>query len=145
TVYAYGCLKKAFVRNVVRKIILTGCEPLIRKDVAKLIERLVKIDGLLDIGLTTNAIHFTKQAKVLKEAGLHRVNVSLDAIDDDVFKAINVRNINTTPVIKGIMAAKEAGLDVKVNMVVKKEMNDHKVLPMSAYFKEQGIPLRFLE
>lgn len=111
---------KLFVSIGVRKIRLTGGEPLLRKDLAKLIARLVKIDGLLDIGLTTNAIHLTKQAKVLKEAGLHRVNVSLDAIDDDVFKAINGRNINTKPVIKGIMAAKEAGLDVKVNMVVKK-------------------------
>ena len=113
-------LAKLFVSIGVRKIRLTGGEPLLRKDLTKLIARLVKIDGLLDIGLTTNAIHLTKQAKVLKEAGLHRVNVSLDAIDDDVFKAINGRNINTKPVIKGIMAAKEAGLDVKVNMVVKK-------------------------
>ncbi|MEB9682087.1 GTP 3',8-cyclase MoaA [Bacillus thuringiensis serovar pingluonsis] len=138
-------LAKLFVSIGVRKIRLTGGEPLLRKDLAKLIARLVKIDGLLDIGLTTNAIHLTKQAKALKEAGLHRVNVSLDAIDDDVFKAINGRNINTKPVIKGIMAAKEAGLDVKVNMVVKKGMNDHQVLPMAAYFKEQGISLRFIE
>lgn len=138
-------LAKLFVSIGVRKIRLTGGEPLLRKDLTKLIARLVKIDGLLDIGLTTNAIHLTKQAKVLKEAGLHRVNVSLDAIDDDVFKAINGRNINTKPVIKGIMAAKEAGLDVKVNMVVKKGMNDHQVLPMAAYFKEQGISLRFIE
>lgn len=113
-------LAKLFVSIGVRKIRLTGGEPLLRKDLTKLIARLVKIDGLVDIGLTTNAIHLTKQAKVLKEAGLHRVNVSLDAIDDDVFKGINGRNINTKPVIKGIMAAKEAGLDVKVNMVVKK-------------------------
>ncbi|MGH0635503.1 GTP 3',8-cyclase MoaA [Bacillus pacificus] len=138
-------LARLFVSIGVRKIRLTGGEPLLRKDLTKLIARLMKIDGLLDIGLTTNAIHLRKQAKVLKEAGLHRVNVSLDAIDDDVFKAINGRNINTKPVIKGIMAAKEAGLDVKVNMVVKKEMNDHQVLPMAAYFKEQGISLRFIE
>ncbi|PGK39024.1 GTP 3',8-cyclase MoaA [Bacillus anthracis] len=138
-------LAKLFVSIGVRKIRITGGEPLLRKDVTKLIARLVKIDGLVDIGLTTNAIHLTKQAKALKEAGLHRVNVSLDAIDDDVFKGINGRNINTKPVIKGIMAAKEVGLDVKVNMVVKKGMNDHQVLPMAAYFKEQGITLRFIE
>lgn len=138
-------LAKLFVSIGVRKIRLTGGEPLLRKDLTKLIARLVKIEGLVDIGLTTNAIHLTKQAKALKEAGLHRVNVSLDAIDDDVFKDINGRNINTKPVIKGIMAAKEAGLDVKVNMVVKKGMNDHQVLPMAAYFKEQGITLRFIE
>ncbi|MCU5598003.1 GTP 3',8-cyclase MoaA [Bacillus sp. FSL M8-0063] len=138
-------LAKLFVSIGVRKIRLTGGEPLLRKDLTKLIARLVKIEGLVDIGLTTNAIHLTKQAKALKKAGLHRVNVSLDAIDDDVFKDINGRNINTKPVIKGIMAAKEAGLDVKVNMVVKKGMNDHQVLPMAAYFKEQGITLRFIE
>lgn len=138
-------LAKLFVSIGVRKIRLTGGEPLLRKDLTKLIARLVKIDGLIDIGLTTNAIHLTKQAKALKEAGLHRVNVSLDAIDDDIFKNINGRNINTKPVIKGIIAAKEAGLEVKVNMVVKKGMNDHQVLPMAAYFKEQGITLRFIE
>ncbi|WP_144612193.1 GTP 3',8-cyclase MoaA [Bacillus cereus] len=138
-------LAKLFVSIGVRKIRLTGGEPLLRKDLTKLIARLVKIEGLVDIGLTTNAIHLTKQAKALKEAGLHRVNVSLDAIDDEVFKDINGRNINTKPVIKGIMAAKEAGLDVKVNMVVKKGMNDHQVLPMAAYFKEQEITLRFIE
>lgn len=138
-------LAKVFVSIGVRKIRLTGGEPLLRKDLTKLIERLVKIDGLVDLGLTTNAIHLTKQAKALKEAGLHRVNVSLDAIDDDIFRNINGRNINTKPVIKGIIAAKEAGLEVKVNMVVKKGMNDHQVLPMAAYFKEQGISLRFIE
>ncbi|HFJ9457648.1 MULTISPECIES: GTP 3',8-cyclase MoaA [Bacillus] len=138
-------LAKLFVSIGVRKIRLTGGEPLLRKDLTKLIARLVKIDGLIDIGLTTNAIHLTKQARALKEAGLHRVNVSLDAIDDDIFKNINGRNINTKPVIKGIIAAKEAGLEVKVNMVVKKGMNDHQVLPMAAYFKEQGITLRFIE
>ncbi|MDR4982648.1 GTP 3',8-cyclase MoaA [Bacillus cereus] len=138
-------LAKVFVSIGVRKIRLTGGEPLLRKDVTKLIARLVKIDGLVDIGLTTNAIHLTKQAKALKEAGLHRVNVSLDAIDDDVFRGINGRNINTKPVIKGIIAAKAAGLEVKVNMVVKKGMNDHQVLPMAKYFKEQGISLRFIE
>ncbi|MGN7892862.1 GTP 3',8-cyclase MoaA [Bacillus sp. 22475] len=138
-------LAKLFVNIGVRKIRITGGEPLLRKDLTKLIARLVKIDGLIEIGLTTNAIHLTKQAKALKEAGLHRVNVSLDAIDDDIFKNINGRNINTKPVIKGIIAAKEAGLEVKVNMVVKKGMNDHQVLPMAAYFKEQGITLRFIE
>ncbi|MFJ8351967.1 GTP 3',8-cyclase MoaA [Bacillus paramycoides] len=138
-------LAKVFVSIGVRKIRLTGGEPLLRKDLTKLIARLAKLDGLVDIGLTTNAIHLTKQAKALKEAGLHRVNVSLDAIDDEVFRTINGRNINTKPVLKGIMSAKEVGLEVKVNMVVKKGMNDHQVLPVATYFKEQGISLRFIE
>jgi len=138
-------LAKLFVNLGVKKIRLTGGEPLLRKDLPKLIERLVKLEGLTDIGLTTNGIHLTKQAKALKEAGLHRVNVSLDAIEDEVFRKINGRNISTKPVLKGIAAAKEAGLDVKVNMVVKKGMNDSQILPMASYFKEQGIPLRFIE
>ncbi|WP_144551335.1 GTP 3',8-cyclase MoaA [Bacillus mycoides] len=138
-------LAKLFVGMGVKKIRLTGGEPLLRKDLPKLIQRLAKLDGLTDIGLTTNGIHLTKQAKALKEAGLHRVNVSLDGIEDDVFREINGRNISTKPVLKGIAAAKEAGLDVKVNMVVKKGMNDGQILPMAAYFKEQKIPLRFIE
>ncbi|HEK9100783.1 GTP 3',8-cyclase MoaA [Bacillus pfraonensis] len=138
-------LAKLFVGMGVKKIRLTGGEPLLRKDLPKLITRLVKLDGLTDIGLTTNGIHLTKQAKALKEAGLHRVNVSLDAIEDDVFRKINGRNISTKPVLKGIAAAKEAGLDVKVNMVVKKGMNDNQILLMASYFKERGIPLRFIE
>ncbi|MBC6971410.1 GTP 3',8-cyclase MoaA [Bacillus sp. Xin] len=138
-------LAKLFVGMGVKKIRLTGGEPLLRKDLPKLITRLAKLDGLTDIGLTTNGIHLTKQAKALKEAGLHRVNVSLDAIEDDVFRKINGRNISTKPVLKGITVAKEAGLDVKVNMVVKKGMNDSQILPMATYFKEQGISLRFIE
>ncbi|MCI0763786.1 GTP 3',8-cyclase MoaA [Bacillus sp. TL12] len=138
-------LAKLFVGMGVKKIRLTGGEPLLRKDLPKLITRLAKLDGLTDIGLTTNGIHLTKQAKALKEAGLHRVNVSLDAIEDDVFRKINGRNISTKPVLKGITAAKEVGLDVKVNMVVKKGMNDSQILPMATYFKEQGISLRFIE
>ncbi|WP_243524887.1 GTP 3',8-cyclase MoaA [Bacillus pseudomycoides] len=138
-------LAKMFVGMGVKKIRLTGGEPLLRKDLPKLIARLAKLEGLTDIGLTTNGIHLTKQAKALKEAGLHRVNVSLDAIEDDVFRKINGRNISTKPVLKGIVAAKAAGLDVKVNMVVKKGMNDSQILPMAAYFKEQGISLRYIE
>ncbi|MEH6975694.1 MULTISPECIES: GTP 3',8-cyclase MoaA [Bacillus] len=138
-------LAKLFVGMGVKKIRLTGGEPLLRKELPKLIKRLAKLDGLTDIGLTTNGIHLTKQAKALKEAGLHRVNVSLDAIEDEVFRKINGRNISTKPVLKGIAAAKAAGLDVKVNMVVKKGMNDSQILPMAAYFKEQGISLRYIE
>lgn len=104
----------------VNKIRLTGGEPLLRKDLPKLIARLTNLEGLKDIGLTTNGIHLAKQAKALKDAGLKRVNISLDAIEDHVFKKINGRNVSTKPVLKGIEAANAAGLEVKVNMVVKK-------------------------
>ncbi|MED2039968.1 GTP 3',8-cyclase MoaA [Bacillus wiedmannii] len=138
-------LARLFISMGVNKIRLTGGEPLLRKDLPKLIARLAKLEGLKDIGLTTNGIHLAKQAKALKDAGLKRVNISLDAIEDHVFKKINGRNVSTKPVLKGIEAAKEAGLEVKVNMVVKKGMNDSQILPMAQYFKEQEIQLRFIE
>ncbi|MDN4098186.1 cyclic pyranopterin phosphate synthase [Bacillus cereus] len=138
-------LARLFISMGVNKIRLTGGEPLLRKDLPKLIGRLAKLEGLKDIGLTTNGIHLAKQAKVLKGAGLKRVNISLDAIEDHVFQKINGRNVSTKPVLKGIEAAKAAGLEVKVNMVVKKEMNDSQILHMARYFKEQEIQLRFIE
>ncbi|MHA4259918.1 GTP 3',8-cyclase MoaA [Bacillus cereus] len=138
-------LARLFISMGVNKIRLTGGEPLLRKDLPTLIARLAKLEGLKDIGLTTNGIHLAKQAKVLKGAGLKRVNISLDAIEDHVFQKINGRNVSTKPVLKGIEAAKAAGLEVKVNMVVKKEMNDSQILPMARYFKEQEIQLRFIE
>ncbi|OJD64392.1 MULTISPECIES: GTP 3',8-cyclase MoaA [Bacillus] len=138
-------LARLFISMGVEKIRLTGGEPLLRKDLPKLIARLAKLEGLKDIGLTTNGIHLAKQAKLLKEAGLKRVNISLDAIEDHVFQKINGRNVSTKPVLKGIEAAKEAGLEVKVNMVVKKGMNDNQILLMARYFKEQEIQLRFIE
>lgn len=138
-------LARLFISMGVNKIRLTGGEPLLRKDLPKLIERLAKLEGIKDIGLTTNGIHLAKQAKVLKEAGLKRVNISLDAIEDYVFQKINGRNVSTKPVLKGMEEAKAAGLEVKVNMVVKKGMNDSQILHMARYFKEQEIQLRFIE
>ncbi|TCJ84242.1 UNVERIFIED_ORG: cyclic pyranopterin monophosphate synthase subunit MoaA [Bacillus cereus] len=138
-------LARLFISMGVNKIRLTGGEPLLRKDLPQLIASLTKLEGLKDIGLTTNGIHLAKHAKALKEAGLKRVNISLDAIEDHVFKKINGRNVSTKPVLKGIEAAKAAGLEVKVNMVVKKGMNDSQILRMARYFKEQEIQLRFIE
>ncbi|MEX5518959.1 GTP 3',8-cyclase MoaA [Bacillus cereus] len=138
-------LARLFISMGVNKIRLTGGEPLLRKDLSTLIARLTNLEGLQDIGLTTNGIHLAKQAKALKDAGLKRVNISLDAIEDHVFQKINGRNVSTKPVLKGIEAAKAAGLEVKVNMVVKKEMNDSQILHMARYFKEQEIQLRFIE
>lgn len=138
-------LARLFISMGVNKIRLTGGEPLLRKDLPKLIARLTNLEGLKDIGLTTNGIHLAKQAKALKDAGLKRVNISLDAIEDHVFKKINGRNVSTKPVLKGIEAANAAGLEVKVNMVVKKGMNDSQILHMARYFKEKEIQLRFIE
>lgn len=138
-------LAKVFVHLGVRKIRLTGGEPLTRKDIPLLVQKLAAIEGLSDIALTTNGILLTKLAKPLKEAGLKRVNVSLDSLDDELFGKINGRNVGTKPVINGIMAAIDAGLYVKVNMVVKKGLNDHEILPMAEFCKNIGVQLRFIE
>ncbi len=138
-------LAHQFAQLGVNKIRLTGGEPLMRRNLNQLIENLTKIDGLDDIALTTNGIFLSRDAKKLKEAGLERVNISLDAIEDDVFKQINGKNVVTLPVLKGIEAAEKAGLDVKVNMVVKKGMNESQILPMARHFKGSDVILRFIE
>ncbi|THE15487.1 GTP 3',8-cyclase MoaA [Bacillus timonensis] len=138
-------LTRSFVKLGVQKIRLTGGEPLVRKNVHELVERLTHIKGIEDIALTTNGVFLPKYAKQLKGAGLQRVNVSLDAIDNDIFKGMNGRSVGVKPVLKGIEAAQEAGLLVKMNMVVQKGKNDSQILPMARYFKEKGITLRFIE
>ncbi|SER78497.1 cyclic pyranopterin phosphate synthase [Gracilibacillus ureilyticus] len=138
-------LASTFLQLGVKKIRLTGGEPLLRKNIDELIERLASLEGLEDIGLTTNGVLLGKMADKLKAAGLKRVNVSLDALDDKTFMAINDSNFPSHPVIKSIQQAKDAGLVVKINMVVKKGMNDHEVLSMANFFKERGITLRFIE
>ncbi|GAA0500840.1 GTP 3',8-cyclase MoaA [Salinibacillus aidingensis] len=138
-------LAKLFVQLGVKKIRLTGGEPLLRRNLSLLIQKLSNIDGLDDIALTTNAYMLENHAEKLKDAGLKRVNVSLDAIDDETFKSINDVGAKTNRVLKGIHKAKEVGLEVKVNMVVKKGMNDHEVIPMAKYFKEHEITLRYIE
>lgn len=138
-------LAKQFAQLGVNKIRLTGGEPLMRKNLHELIEQLTKINGIEDIALTTNGVFLSRDAKKLKEAGLERVNISLDAIEDDVFKQINGKNVVTIPVLKGIEAAQKAGLSVKVNMVVKKGMNESQILPMARHFKGSDVILRFIE
>lgn len=138
-------LTKIFVGLGVKKIRLTGGEPLVRKDLPYLVDLIAKIDGVEDIGLTSNGIFLPKYAKQLKEAGLQRVNISLDSLDDKLFGEINGRGVGVQPVLKGIFAARDAGLGVKVNMVVKKGLNDHEIVPMAKFFKKEGIQLRYIE
>jgi GTP 3',8-cyclase len=138
-------LARIFVHLGGKKIRLTGGEPLLRSGLPVLVEKLMRIDGIEDVGLTTNGVYLVKHAADLKKKGLKRVNVSLDAIDDELFKKINGRGVSTKAVLKGIESARTAGLDVKVNMVVKKGMNDSEIIPMASYFKEKGITLRFIE
>jgi len=138
-------LARLFVQLGVEKIRLTGGEPLLRKDLHILIERLVKIDKLSDIALTTNGVLLPKYAHDLKKAGLQRVNISLDSLTDELFGEINGRKVGVGPVQKGIEAAKAAGLGIKINMVVKKGLNDQEIIPMATYCKENGLELRFIE
>jgi cyclic pyranopterin phosphate synthase len=138
-------LAKIFVELGVRKIRLTGGEPLLRNDLPILVKKLSDIEGLEDIGLTTNGVLLSKLADDLKAAGLKRVNVSLDSLNDELFGKINGRNIGTKPVLDGIEAAKKSGLGVKINMVVKKGLNDSEIIPMADFCKNEGLQLRFIE
>lgn len=138
-------ISKIFVNLGVEKIRLTGGEPLLRKDLPILVSKLSNIKGLADIGLTTNGVLLNSHAVALKEAGLKRVNVSLDSLRDELFGEINGRNIGTKPVLDGIEAARQAGLGVKVNMVVKKGLNDSEILPMAEFCKKEGLQLRYIE
>ncbi len=131
----------------VKKIRLTGGEPLIRNDLEQLIEWIANVDGITDVSLTTNATLLTsKRARSLRDAGLQRLNVSLDAIDDDTFKRVNDVGIGVQQVLNGIENASKVGFDsIKVNMVVKKGLNDHSILPMARFFHGTGQILRFIE
>lgn len=138
-------LAKIFVSLGVEKIRLTGGEPLLRRDIPILVQKLSVISDLKDIALTTNGVLLPKLADRLKEAGLKRVNVSLDTLNDELFGKINGRGVSTIPVLDGIEAAKNAGLGVKINMVVKKGLNDSEIIPMADFCKNNGLELRFIE
>src|SRR5699024_4952550 len=138
-------IAETFAALGVNKIRLTGGEQLMRKNKEQMIARLVTLDGIDDIPLTINEGLLEKKAKKLKEAGMKRVNISLDAIKDDVFKQMKGKGVVTLPVLKGIEAAEKAGLKVKVNMVVKKGMNESQILPMARHFKGTNVILRYIE
>lgn len=136
---------RIFVDLGVEKIRLTGGEPLVRRDIERLIEMLAAIDGL-DLALTTNGSMLAPRARALGEAGLRRVTVSLDSLDDDVFKAMNDVDFPVERVLGGIEAAAVAGLGpVKINMVLKRGMNENSILPMARYFHGTGHIVRFIE
>ena len=134
-----------FARLGVEKIRLTGGEPLLRRDVETLVGLLAAIPGL-ELTLTTNGSLLARKAPALAAAGLRRVTVSLDSLDDAVFRAMNDVDFPVERVLEGIEAAASAGLaPVKVNMVVKRGVNDESILPMARYFHGTGHILRFIE
>jgi GTP 3',8-cyclase len=139
-------LARIFVAHGVEKIRLTGGEPLLRKDIEQLVAILSQIDGLHDLTLTTNGSLLARKAEGLKAAGLQRVTVSLDSLDNAVFAAMNDVNFPVERVLEGIAAAHRAGLrPIKVNMVVKRGVNDHHVLDMAEHFRGTGHIVRFIE
>jgi len=143
-------LARTFVAHGVQKIRLTGGEPLLRKNLEQLIEQLASLrtlDGLpLDITLTTNGSLLARKAQALKDAGLQRVTVSLDGLDDAIFRRMNDVDFPVADVLQGINAASSVGLGpIKINMVVKRGTNEQEILPMARYFKGTGRVLRFIE
>lgn len=129
----------------VEKIRITGGEPLMRKDLPVLISMIKQVEGVRDIAMTTNGSLLAKHAAALKEAGLNRVTVSLDSLDDERFAKMNGRGYRVEAILEGIEAASEAGLGVKINMVVQRGVNDQDILPMARYFRSKGYILRFIE
>ena len=143
-------LARLFVQRGVRKIRLTGGEPLLRKNLEVLIEQLAGLrtpDGHpLDLTLTTNGSLLARKARSLKDAGLQRITVSLDGLQDDVFRSMNDVDFPVADVLEGIEAAQAVGLGpVKVNMVVKRGTNDQEIVPMARHFRGSGVVLRFIE
>jgi cyclic pyranopterin phosphate synthase len=141
---------RLFVAHGVRKIRLTGGEPLLRRDVERLVAMLAELtcaDGSpLDLTLTTNGSLLERKAAALKSAGLNRVTVSLDAIDDAIFKRMNDADFPVAEVLRGIDAAERVGLGpIKVNMVVKRGTNDDQIVPMARHFRGRDLALRFIE
>ncbi len=138
-------LARIFVSHGVGKIRLTGGEPLVRRDLPQLVAMLSSISDL-DLTLTTNGSLLARQAQALKDAGLKRVSVSLDSLDDATFKTMNDVDFPVDKVIEGMDAAAAVGLGpIKVNMVVKRGLNESSILPMARFFREKGYILRFIE
>jgi cyclic pyranopterin phosphate synthase len=138
-------LARIFISRGVRKIRLTGGEPLLRPHLEDVIARLAVLPGLSELALSTNGLLLAEKAATLRTAGLTRINLSLDAIDDGVFGEINGMGRPATSVLQGLDAALNAGLQVKVNMVVERGVNEGQILPMARHFAARGVPLRFIE
>ena len=131
----------------VKKVRLTGGEPLLRKNIHLLVSKLKKINEIQDISMTTNGVLLSeKKAELLKDSGLNRITFSLDSLNDKRFQAISGSKYSSKDVLKGIENAKKAGFEnIKVNMVVKKNINDNDIIPMLEYFKNSGCIVRFIE
>ncbi|HSJ37598.1 MAG TPA: GTP 3',8-cyclase MoaA [Planococcus sp. (in: firmicutes)] len=138
-------LTTVFAAMGVKKIRLTGGEPLMRRGLPDLVKMILSVEGIEDIGLTTNGLFLGAHAENLYAAGLRRLNISLDALDPELFGELNGRGVKPDLILKQIDHAQRIGFDIKINMVVQKGVNESEILPMAAYFKERGITLRYIE
>ena len=130
----------------VKKVRITGGEPLVRQDVEKLVSMISRINGVEDLAMTTNAYLLSGIAQTLKDAGLHRITVSMDSVDDDVFQRMNGRGFGTAKVMNGIDSAKRAGFNpIKINAVVQKGINDHTLVDLAKWCRDNGHIPRFIE
>jgi cyclic pyranopterin phosphate synthase len=143
-------LARLFIRLGVRKIRLTGGEPLLRHGIEQLVEKLARLQTAtgepVEIALTTNGVILARKAQSLKDAGLKRVTVSLDGLSDATFQRMSGSDVAVATVLEGIATAQAAGLGpLKVNMVVKRGVNEHEIVPMAEHFRHSGIVLRYIE
>ena len=139
-------LVRIFAELGIVKLRVTGGEPLLRNDLPKLLGMLTSIDGIDDLTLTTNGYLLSQFAQPLKDAGLQRITISLDSLDDEVFKAMNGRGFTTERVLAAIETAKEVGLSpIKINCVVQKNVNDHTIVDLARHFKGSGHIVRYIE
>jgi len=129
----------------VRKVRLTGGEPLLRRELPELVRMLSVVNGVEDLALTTNGLLLAPLAGALRAAGLHRVTVSLDALDDGLFRQMSGTTRPVSEVLDGMAAAQVAGLPVKVNCVVQRGVNEDEVLPLAEFCRQSGYTLRFIE
>lgn len=139
-------LARIFVQLGVRKLRITGGEPLLRQELPKLVEMLNTIEGVEDLRLTTNGYLLAQQAEALRNAGLHRLTISLDTLDDAIYREMNGRGFGVDRVLEAIDTAEEMGFSpIKINSVVQKGINDHTIVDLARYFKERGHIARFIE
>lgn len=139
-------LTRIIVRLGAVKLRLTGGEPLVRQDVEKLVAALAPIEGVDDLAMTTNAYFLPQKAQTLKEAGLRRITVSLDTLDDTLFQQMNGGRSSVATVLEGIETADRAGLGpIKINAVVQRGVNDHTIVDLARYCKDKGYIVRFIE
>ena len=143
-------LAGSFIALGVQKIRLTGGEPLMRRNIEQLVAMLARLrtreDKPLEITLTTNGVLLSRQAQALRDAGLSRISISLDGLSDETFMRMSDSKVPVSTVLEGIAAAQRAGFaPIKVNMVVKRGVNDHEIIPMAAHFKNSDVVLRFIE